>query len=423
MKVIVIVDAYSSGEKLVYAFKSYGYQIIHIQSTPEIPKVFKEKFQQIKNLFIENIVFNGVEPVKERLSCFQVKCIIPGTESGVIIADNLCHQMGMELANDLIMSHARRDKGAMHNALNQAGLSSIPYCRSHKLEEIKAWAKNEISKFEENNIPIVLKPLQSAGTDNVYFCYTEKEVEQAYDCILKSSDLFDKKNVEVLAQTFQKGEEYIVNTVSHQGSHFITDVWHIKKKEINRIPIYDFEELILPDDSVYSVVVNYARKALDALHIKFGASHSEIMLTQDGPVLIETGARLMGSCDFSAVAEVSGFNQVSKLIESYLATDKFLKTIPENNFKNKKYILNVFLISNASGRIIKSFDTNNFKKIEGLHSFSFDCSLGYDLEQTRNLLTSPGHIYLISEDRQLLFEGYKKIRELEKTLYSNLITD
>lgn len=418
MKVIVIVDAYSSGEKLVYAFKSYGYRLIHIQSSSNIPATFKEKFDQIKNLFIDNIIFD--DDVFSKINQYKIKCIIPGTESGVMVADLLCHSLNLETANNLSFSSARRDKNAMHLALRNAGLTSILSCKSRDLNEIKSWIKNHFPQFE-NGSAVVVKPLKSAGTDNVYFCYSENDVENAYTTILRSPDLFEEKNTDVLVQAFQKGEEYIINAVSYDGIHFITDVWQIKKKEINRIPIYDFEKFITVEHPAYETITSYTKDVLNALHIKYGASHTEIILTDNGPVLIETGARLMGTCDFSSVSEVTGYNQISKLVESYINPDQFLKTISHRKKMNNKHILNVFLISNASGKITNAFNEKLFKKLSGLHSFSINFPLNGILEKTHDLVTSPGHVYLVSENLEDLTVGYNKIREMEKTLYKELI--
>ena len=37
---------------------------------------------------------------------------------------------------------------------------------------------------------------------------------------------------EILLQEFAHGTEYIVNTMSREGKHFITDVWHYDKVPI-----------------------------------------------------------------------------------------------------------------------------------------------------------------------------------------------
>ena len=58
--------------------------------------------------------------------------------------------------------------------------------------------------------------------------------------------------------------------------------------------IYDYMEWVSAEEIDYENIVEYAKQALDAIGIKFGPSHLELMLTEDSPRLIEVGARLHG---------------------------------------------------------------------------------------------------------------------------------
>lgn len=420
VKVIVIVDAYSSGKNLVYAFRAYGYSLVHVQSPSKLPKICLKNYHEIKQLFIETIVFNTLENVIKQLEKYDVKFVISGSEPGVIITDDINDYLRLSVSNDKNFSLARRNKCIMHAILDRENIASISYYKASQIQDLLNWVDSEISGFKTDINPVVLKPLQSSMTDNVFFCYSKKEVIHAYNKIIHSEDVFGQSNIEVLAQPYVKGEEYIVNTVSHNGLHFVTDVWHIRKKKIKRIPIYDFEELVLPNDPVYETVTAYTKSVLDTLKIKFGASHTELFLNENGPVLIETGARLMGTCDFSAVAEVMGYNQVSILVESYLHPKRFLKYASEKKTFKKKYIRNIFLISNISGKMTKQLNKDLFKDLRGFHSLSFAYSLGDIIPETKSLISSPGYIYLISENPQDLIEGYEFIRKQEEILYHDL---
>ena len=48
-------------------------------------------------------------------------------------------------------------------------------------------------------------------------------------------------------------------------------------------------------DPNYKDLIEYNIKVVKALGIKVGPAHSEIILSKDGPVLVEIGARLNGA--------------------------------------------------------------------------------------------------------------------------------
>jgi hypothetical protein len=45
---------------------------------------------------------------------------------------------------------------------------------------------------------------------------------------------------------------------------------------------------------IAKILINYTRRTLDVLGIKHGPSHSEIMMTTEGPCLVEVNCRAHG---------------------------------------------------------------------------------------------------------------------------------
>ncbi len=69
-KLCLIVDAYSTGRFLPSELKKYGFDCIHVQSTPKIPKNFQASFNL--NDFIENIIHeNDIEETLKILGDFR----------------------------------------------------------------------------------------------------------------------------------------------------------------------------------------------------------------------------------------------------------------------------------------------------------------------------------------------------------------
>lgn len=88
------------------------------------------------------------------------------------------------------------------------------------------------------------------------------------------------------------GTEFIVDVVSLQGRHKIMDIWKYKRTAVNGAEfVYDTKELISCEGEVQKVLIDYTRSVLDAVGMMNGPSHNEIVMTTDGPVLVEVNAR------------------------------------------------------------------------------------------------------------------------------------
>lgn len=66
--------------------------------------------------------------------------------------------------------------------------------------------------------------MDSASSEDVYICQNDHELELALNKIINKINLMGSENKEVLIQTFLKGTEYVVNSVSCEGQHDITDI-------------------------------------------------------------------------------------------------------------------------------------------------------------------------------------------------------
>lgn len=401
--ICIVVDAYSTGKYFAPAFKGRGYQSIHIQSSTNLSS---ERFSHHAEDFIAHFIYSGdFEALLNELKNYRIKLCIPGSESGVELADKLSEALGLP-SNGTAHSIARRNKYWMGETVSKSGLKTVKQIKSKNCQEIINWAQNEVNQF-----PIVLKPLDSASGDGVYLCHHVEEIARCHQKILDTPNLFGNKNEEVLAQTFNDGQEYIINTISWEGKHILSEIWRIHKK-IGTIIFYDFAEIVQENESEYYPLFEYTKKVLDALNIRYGAGTTEVKYTQQGgAVLLESAARVMGSAPLSFSNELFGFNQLSLMVEAYLNPTGSLEKLISTPAKQHGMI--VALISDCSGMLQIDADVEEIKKLVSLHGFMIDASKGRFLKETVDTLTSPGEIYLINSDREALLIDYKKIRQIE----------
>lgn len=298
----------------------------------------------------------------------------------------------------------------MGQKLSQLGLASIQQKLFRDMTGLSEWIENNEVKF-----PVLLKPVASSGAENVFICRSENELLSYANKVFGTENLLSEINNELLCQDFLEGVEYIVNTISIEGIHSVTDAWVCSKFKEGHSIIYDYEELICPSsDVITKTIAPYLFKVLDALEIKNGPAHNELMLTHEGPVLIETGARLHGSIDSDVVKDCMGESHLSSFINSLVDRDNYLKMIKNNPFANLKKSAFVIALRAMKSGIVKEIKyLQEIELLDSYHTSSIRCPKGSQIVKTINLITSPGEIYLVHRNREVLKNDYNKIRQLE----------
>ncbi len=399
----VVVDAYSTGAKLAPRFAEAGIEVVHVQSDPDMPGFYLASFRP--EHFVENVVHQGdLEATAARIAAHDPDFVVVGSEPGVALSDALSERLGLP-SNGSAGSRARRDKHAMAEALRAAGLRAVEELKTGDPAEAAAWAR------ERDEWPVVVKPLDSAGTDGVTLCEDPAAVEAAFAAILGRPNALQGANEELLVQEMLRGTQFFVNSVSWEGQHRVSEVWQDNKRRIAGNLVYDYEELHPRHGERQDAVVDYVEQVLDALGIRFGPAHTEVMLTDTGPVLVESGARPHGSTRDDVIDRCTP-SHAAITAEAYIDPGSVARHAgTPYELKAANYC--VMLISQHEGQIVGA---EGLRKIEALPTFAGSIAMsgpGDELKRTVDLFSCPGMIYLVDPDRERLKADYDRLRELE----------
>ncbi len=414
MKYIVIVDGYRVSEQYFDTYKKEGIQCIHVRS-----KIFDEKglFPPLDpSHYTEEISYQGnLEDLAIKLQPYMTNentiiGVMGGIDAGTKLADELSTQLNLPTSNGTKKSAARRDKYEMVEELNKTDptIKTVTHFKSNDLDAIY----NFINALPGHKYPIVLKPVDSAGTDNVAICHTPEDVAKAYESILSSHNVFEKKNAEVLVQTFLKGTEFMVNGVSCNGRYVCTDIWQYCKR-INKEgrPLYDYEDALPIEGEIQQKLISYVEKVLQALDIRYGVTHAEIMFTEDGPVLVEIATRVCGCKKIPLYNSVYGINPYDMTVLAYSDEQKFNEVA---NTRKTDTLLNharhCDLASLQEGEI-QSVPLADFLKTLPCVFSSDIPKPGEKLKKTEDLLTTCGTIILVDKDPKVVKQAYQSIQD------------
>lgn len=411
-KYVALVDVYSSGNFLPQYFKDAGIGLLHVQSTPQLmPSMLGPNLDE----FEHNLIFDdNAEEIVRRLREFDVVAVIAGQEPGVPFADYLSEQLQLPTSNGSVGSRARRDKFEMINKVAEAGLLTARQIKSPDPAKLLAWV-------EANHVfPCVVKPLSSASTDGVSICHNHEGVKRACQEVVSNLDIFGLANSEILCQSYLKGPEYIVDTVSRDGETYVCGIWRYVKREISGGKnIYDRDVLIAPDSAEANVLVDYTLQALNALGINNGPAHSEVILTEAGPALVEVGARLNGNMEPRFHDISLGGNQAYLTYLAYCDGDSFKSAYAGRRYSKLMDACVINTDTTLQGEVT-GFNAEAIKHIETLssvHKLSVKYKVGKVMKKTVDLLSSPLRVFLYSDNQQSIDQDYEQIRQYKDSVY------
>ena len=107
-----------------------------------------------------------------------ILAVLAGAETGVILADQLASRLGVRHC-PLEKSAARRNKYLMHEACRDAGVRAASQCMATSWAEVETF----LAGWTPKPFLAVVKPIDSAGSDDVYKCTSPAEVKTAFDVI------------------------------------------------------------------------------------------------------------------------------------------------------------------------------------------------------------------------------------------------
>lgn len=401
----VIVDPYSSGALFPAAFAEHGVEVVGVLTGERPPDAYASSYRPQD--FPRKVVFAGdLTGTAAELRALNPRCVLAGCESGVELAEQLAPLVLPDFANVPGLASARRDKWQMAKAVAAAGLAVIPQIYTDDVDEVRDWIEREGLAGHD----LVVKPAKSASTDGVVKVSGGRGWADVFAAGLGRINQFGVVEDRLLVQKFVTGTEYVVDTFSLHGKHCLVDVCRYHKVDNGpHMAVYDTMRWVPDDDPVIPGLLQYTRDVLDAVGMRFGAAHVEIMNTDAGPVLIELGARPHGGGQprFNRVA--TGDSQIDRTVRALVGGE-----VPDG-FRLVRHQMCVFHIARASGVVHNTGVLDAIKELPSHHFSVQHLTDGDHVPVTRSLVDSLefGFAILSHPDFPQVERDHRMVRELE----------
>jgi len=417
---VIIVTPYSSGCCIAKEVQDRGYKLICLWSSgfseamkTHVPKsAFGLKWDLV--LDEQESLDMTSSLVQDQASTYGMEIVscLCGGEAGVDLADALSEKLGL-LSNGTAVAN-RRDKKVQQELIKKAGM------RSTRQASGSAYTP-EVEEFLQNETyPVIVKPLDSAGSDGVKLCHSMEEAKSHFLYLLNEHEMVNGGECdEVLCQEFLKGKEYVVDQVSRDGIHKTVMVWVYDKRPVNGASFVYFGDIPVDSESEEAkMIIPYARGVLDALGCANGPSHGEIIITDDGPCLVEMNCRAHGGDGIwqpLCRGLTGGYNQIDATVDAYLDKKRFdlLPNKPPSPFKVAGQCVDLV---NYNTGVVKA--TPGYDVIRLLPSFvclESHIGPGTEVTPTVDLATDAGALVVMHQNKEVLARDIALIRQIESS--------
>lgn len=297
--------------------------------------------------------------------------------------------------------HICRNKALFRYKLQECSIKQPKY------DIIKS--KSDLNSLRtEIEFPCVCKVADDSGSNNVRLCSSWEELEEHALKILKIefNGRGQKTMQTVLVEEYIQGPEFSIEMFSWDG---VPECIGITEKAVTGSPYFVEYAHIFParlSNEMENQMIEMVASTLKAVNFTYGASHTEIKLTDRGVYVIETNARLPGGMIPELVKNSTGIDLLnSQILSSVGVKPEFIK---ENLGASGIYFFTV----KESG-ILRSI--NNLEQITEMPEvkcISIHVNEGEEVQAPENFSHRIGHVIVAGSSYEQVNQLLEQIDQL-----------
>lgn len=272
------------------------------------------------------------------------------------------------------------NKAVMRRCLKE---NNVPIPEYYKVTTRKEY-QQAIEIFRSKGMKCIIKPVDNSGSRGVTLI-SDYQSLQTIDKTFKYSKFFSR-NGDIMVEEYMEGPEVSVETLSVDGKCYVIQ---ITDKLTTGAPYFvemGHNEPSMLSEDIKKQIMEVASTAVKAIGIENGPSHTEIIVTQAGPKVVELGARLGGDNITTHLVPLStGVNMVECCIRSALGEKPdFEKKI--NQASAIRYI------NTKCGKIVRITGLGEAEAIDGVKKINIVHNIGKKANEIKNSVDRLGFV-------------------------------
>lgn len=371
----MIVGAGRSQIPAIITAKKMGIVTVAIDGNPDAPGLKLADFPEV----VSTKDMGGAIKIAIKYEIDGVLTI--ATDSGVVSTANAAHYLGLV---GITPTSAERttDKSLMRERLAEKGVPGPDFGVAYNIED----AQKIITRI---GFPVVIKPVDSAGSMGVKKVRNSTELEVAFE-YAKSISYSGK----VIIEELMKGHEVSIETLTFKGK---TNIIAITDKITSPAPYCVEMGHTIPSNlsgDMQKQICQVTKKGIQTLGIETGGGHTEIKITENGPKIVEMGARLGGWIAADMVPLSTGVDMVKESI-----------TIAMGNEPNSKQKFSrgaaLRVITSKAGKVSSIKGEDKVKKAEGIIISEIYIEKGDVINPLRSGFDRIGRVVAVGQNREI----------------------
>jgi biotin carboxylase len=269
-----------------------------------------------------------------------VLCLI---DIRLIEASKLAKRLGLRYLNEASAT-LLRDKYSVREQLKDKGIPQPAFQLATSNAEV-------LQAIYAIGLPILLKPSDGYGSQNILTLQTQEDLDLAEDALAHllplSTDygLGVRSNDRLLIEQYMQGVFIGCDTFTMDGQHQLLGV---NEKLMFAPPSFAIKGgCFTPNQGQLQSLEKYVFSILDAVNFDWGAAHIEIMLTPEGPRLVEINPRLVGA----KIARLIGLALNTSVHEALIDLHLGIRCLDELQPEAMQYAVTRWLVASQQGKL------------------------------------------------------------------------
>lgn len=196
------------------------------------------------------------------------------------------------------------DKGEMIKAFKKYGVEHPWFFVVKDKTELK-------NILREVTYPCIMKPTDNAGSRGVVLCHSIDDITSEYEYSHHES-----RSGAVIIEEYLQGPEFSVEVMVVDGAPYILQITDKLTTGAPHFVEMGHSQPTQQPEMIQKQIKDLARRAVKAVGINIGPAHVEMILTKNGPKMVELGSRMGGDCITTHLVPLStGVDMVAATIK------------------------------------------------------------------------------------------------------------
>lgn len=266
--------------------------------------------------------------------------------------------------SSFLAAHTAKHKLKTREVLRDQGVPHPHFKPVNSLEDL-------YGAVEEIGLPLIFKPVGASSSAAIFKLETKDRVKDYFDLMLNCKRTpYWLYPSEYIAEEFMEGQEVSVEGIVN---HSEVQIIGVTQKWTTAESFTEWQHCFPANlkPAVATEVINIAKRAVKAVGIDFCAFHAEVIITKEGPKIVEINARMGGDCIASHLVPLSsGINMAQMSILTALGEPVKI------NPNIEKFVCIRYLLANQNGILRSWVNADNLSEKPGIVVTSILKNLG-----------------------------------------------